>query len=40
MSGTTIAGKYKLLKDLGDGTYGQVLLAQRLDNGEKVAVKR
>lgn len=32
--------RYVMLSQLGDGTYGSVLLAQRLDNGEKVAIKR
>lgn len=35
-----VAERYKLVRELGDGTFGQVLLGQRLDNGEKVAVKR
>ena len=29
-----------MLSQLGDGTYGTVLLAQRLDTGEKVAIKK
>ncbi len=32
--------RYKTLGPLGDGTYGQVWLGQRLDTGEKVAIKR
>lgn len=32
--------RYKMLHQLGDGTYGSVLLAQRIDTGEKVAIKR
>ena len=33
--------KYKILKQLGDGTYGSVLLAQIKDTPqEKVAIKR
>jgi serine/threonine protein kinase len=33
--------KYKILKQLGDGTYGSVLLGQLKDNPqEKVAIKR
>jgi len=31
---------YVMLSQLGDGTYGTVLLAQRLDTGEKVAIKK
>ncbi|XP_059050735.1 serine/threonine-protein kinase ICK [Achroia grisella] len=32
--------RYVVLQQLGDGTYGSVVLAQRRDNGEKVAIKR
>ena len=32
--------RYALLSQLGDGTYGTVLLAQKLDSGEKVAIKK
>ena len=32
--------KYKIVKQLGDGTYGSVLLGQLKDSQEKVAVKR
>ncbi len=33
--------KYKILKQLGDGTYGSVLLAHLKDSSqEKVAIKR
>lgn len=32
--------RYVTLGQLGDGTYGSVLLAQRLDTGEKVAIKK
>ncbi|CAG2110218.1 unnamed protein product [Medioppia subpectinata] len=32
--------RYVTLSQLGDGTYGSVLLAQRLDNGDKVAIKK
>lgn len=32
--------RYVTLSQLGDGTYGSVLLAQRLDSGEKVAIKK
>lgn len=32
--------RYVMLSQLGDGTYGTVLLAQRLDTGEKVAIKK
>lgn len=30
----------KNLYNAGDGTFGEVLLAHRVDTGEKVAVKR
>ncbi|KAM7293753.1 hypothetical protein ISCGN_023340 [Ixodes scapularis] len=32
--------RYVTLGPLGDGTYGSVVLGQRLDTGEKVAIKR
>ncbi|CAG7833948.1 unnamed protein product [Allacma fusca] len=32
--------RYKTLGPLGDGTYGSVVLGQRIDTGEKVAIKR
>ncbi|CAB3259494.1 unnamed protein product [Arctia plantaginis] len=32
--------RYVVLQQLGDGTYGSVVLAQRRDTGEKVAIKR
>ncbi|KAK7574080.1 hypothetical protein V9T40_011271 [Parthenolecanium corni] len=32
--------RYITFNQLGDGTYGSVLLAQKVDTGEKVAIKR
>lgn len=32
--------RYITLNQLGDGTYGTVVLGQRKDTGEKVAIKR
>lgn len=32
--------RYLTLSQLGDGTYGTVVLGQRKDTGEKVAIKR
>lgn len=32
--------RYVTLSPLGDGTYGTVMLGQRKDTGEKVAIKR
>ncbi|XP_076271823.1 serine/threonine-protein kinase dyf-5-like isoform X1 [Rhynchophorus ferrugineus] len=32
--------RYNILHQLGDGTYGSVVLGQRKDTGEKVAIKR
>ena len=32
--------RYVMLSQLGDGTYGSVLMAKRADTGEKIAVKR
>ena len=31
--------KYKVIKELGQGTYGTVYLAERRIDGEKVAIK-
>lgn len=32
--------RYSLTTQLGDGTYGSVFLAKKVDSGEKVAIKR
>lgn len=32
--------RYITLNQLGDGTYGSVVLGQRIDTGEKVAIKK
>jgi serine/threonine protein kinase len=32
--------KYKIGKILGDGTFGQVMLAQNLQTGQIVAIKK
>ncbi|XP_796032.4 serine/threonine-protein kinase dyf-5 [Strongylocentrotus purpuratus] len=32
--------QYQVTKQLGDGTYGSVILGCRFDNGEKVAIKK
>ena len=32
--------RYRLLSRIGDGAYGTVMLAIKLDSGEKVAIKR
>lgn len=32
--------RYITLNQLGDGTFGSVVLGQRVDTGEKVAIKR
>ncbi|CAL8070409.1 unnamed protein product [Orchesella dallaii] len=37
---TMTMNRYKTLGPLGDGTYGSVVLGQRIDTGEKVAIKR
>ena len=35
-----IMNRYTLIKQLGDGTYGSVILATVTDTGEKVAIKK
>lgn len=40
LTGQTLADRYLMTKRLGDGTFGEVLLAKKLDTGDKVAVKR
>lgn len=32
--------RYKVIKQLGDGTYGSVSLAKTTDTGELVAIKK
>ena len=32
--------RYKVIKELGDGTYGSVSLARSVDSGDLVAIKR
>ena len=32
--------RYMLMTQLGDGTYGSVFLAKKVDSNEKVAIKR
>uniref|UniRef100_A0A0R3RL06 non-specific serine/threonine protein kinase n=1 Tax=Elaeophora elaphi TaxID=1147741 RepID=A0A0R3RL06_9BILA len=39
-AGQTLADRYLMMKRLGDGTFGEVLLAKKLDTGDKVAIKR
>lgn len=40
MNSATLANRYRLTKELGDGTFGQVWLGTKLDGGERVAIKR
>ncbi|EJD74161.1 CMGC/RCK/MAK protein kinase [Loa loa] len=40
LTGQTLADRYLMTKRLGDGTFGEVLLAKKLDTGDKVAIKR
>lgn len=32
--------RYQFIKQLGDGTYGSVILANVIETGEKVAIKK
>ncbi len=36
LSSRTMMNRYVTLQQLGDGTYGSVVLGQRVDTGEKV----
>ncbi|KRY75368.1 Serine/threonine-protein kinase MAK [Trichinella pseudospiralis] len=40
MNGSILANRYRLLKEIGDGTFGEVWLAKRLSSNEKVAIKK
>lgn len=35
-----IMNRYRVLGRIGDGAYGSVILAIKIDSGEKVAIKR
>jgi len=39
MEGTFIAGKYKVIRSLGEGTYGEVFLVENIDLGVRFALK-
>lgn len=32
--------RYLMTKRLGDGTFGEVMLAKKIDTGDRVAIKR
>lgn len=36
----TLADRYRITKKVGDGTFGEVSLAKKLDTGDLVAIKR
>lgn len=36
----TLADRYRMTKKVGDGTFGEVSLAKKLDTGDIVAIKR
>ncbi|CDW52194.1 serine:threonine protein kinase MAK [Trichuris trichiura] len=40
MNGLLVASRYRLINEIGDGTFGEVWLAKRVGTNEKVAVKR
>ncbi|CAI5438667.1 unnamed protein product [Caenorhabditis angaria] len=41
MSGAVkLADRYLMTKRLGDGTFGEVMLAKKIDTGDRVAIKR
>lgn len=39
-SSQTLADRYRMTKKVGDGTFGEVSLAKKLDTGDIVAIKR
>ncbi|VDN02166.1 unnamed protein product [Thelazia callipaeda] len=39
-TGQMLADRYLMTRRLGDGSFGEVLLAKKLDTGDKVAIKR
>lgn len=36
----TLSERYRITKKVGDGTFGEVSLAKKLDTGDLVAIKR
>uniref|UniRef100_A0A7E4US22 non-specific serine/threonine protein kinase n=1 Tax=Panagrellus redivivus TaxID=6233 RepID=A0A7E4US22_PANRE len=38
--GQTLADRYRMTKKVGDGTFGEVSLARKIDTGDVVAIKR
>lgn len=38
--GHTLADRYRMTKKVGDGTFGEVSLAKKIDTGDIVAIKR
>lgn len=38
--GQTLADRYRMTRKVGDGTFGEVSLAKKLDTGDVVAIKR
>ncbi|CAQ76489.2 Serine/threonine-protein kinase dyf-5 [Caenorhabditis elegans] len=39
-SAVKLADRYLMTKRLGDGTFGEVMLAKKIDTGDRVAIKR
>ncbi|KAH7724930.1 CMGC/RCK/MAK protein kinase [Aphelenchoides avenae] len=39
-AGQTLADRYRMTRKVGDGTFGEVSLAKKLDTGDVVAIKR
>lgn len=34
-----IGGKYKIIREVGKGSYGLIFLGRNIENGDKIAIK-